>query len=344
MARRDNTVRILHSFPEPRPTTNPYIVMLRAAVDAAEGVAARTFSWRDALTADYDVFHVHWPEILVQRGRPATTFLRRILTALLVIRWRIRRTAIVRTMHNLEEPTGIGPTERALLRAIDRQVVLRIVLNETTPLASGVAVETIRHGHYRDWFARYREPAVVPGRFGYFGLIRRYKAVDTLVRAFRGVDGGSLHIAGRPSSIDLERDIADAAGDDPRIDLRFAYISDEEIVHLVGESSLVVLPYREMHNSGGALTALSLDRPVLVPANATNDALAEEVGPAWVQRYSGDLTADHLSIAAEATAGLAARARPDLSAREWDTAGEAHAAAYRRAVALRRRQPLRYSR
>ena len=46
-----------------------------------------------------------------------------------------------------------------------------------------------------------------------------------------------------------------------------------------------------------ALLALSLDRPVLVPANPVNDRLAEEVGPVWVQRYAGALTAEVLTSA-----------------------------------------------
>ena len=52
---------VQQSFPTPRPTTNPYLVMLRDAVDAVPGVTVRTFSWRAALTRRADVFHVHWP-------------------------------------------------------------------------------------------------------------------------------------------------------------------------------------------------------------------------------------------------------------------------------------------
>ncbi len=67
----------------------------------------------------------------------------------------------------------------------------------------------------------------------------------------------------------------------------------------------MVLPYREMHNSGAALTALSLNRPVLVPDNEVNRELAEEVGPGWVFRYDGELTGRHLLDALAAH-----RARP----------------------------------
>ena len=50
-----------------------------------------------------------------------------------------------------------------------------------------------------------------------------------------------------------------------------------------------MLPYRHMHNSGAALTALSLDRPVLVPETDVNRDLARETGPGWVVTFAGEL-------------------------------------------------------
>jgi hypothetical protein len=82
------------------------------------------------------------------------------------------------------------------------------------------------------------------------------------------------------------------------------------------------------------LAALSLDRPVLVPRNAPNEALAAEVGPEWVQMYDGEVDADALLEALRAVRAISGD-RPDLSRREWDDAGAAHAAAYREALRAR---------
>lgn len=337
------SILVLQSFPHPRPTTNPYIVMLKDALDADPRVTALTFSWRTALLGRYDVFQAHWPEILVTgRGR-VRTVVRQLLFVLLLLRMRLRRTPVVRTVHNLEMPTGLSTVQRRLLTDFDRRTSVRIALNPETRLSGDRSV-TVLHGHYRDWFARYPEPERERGRFGYFGLIRRYKNVEGLVRAFKGVQGEvTLEVAGAPSTPDLERAIVAEAQGDARIALRFAYLSDAELVDTCGRAQLVVLPYLHMHNSGGALAALSLDRPVLVPRNAANDALAAEVGEAWVQRFDGELGPQHLSAALDAVGALEAGARPDLAGRSWAVAADGHVRAYRMALEARA-QSRRYSR
>ena len=324
---------VQQSFPDPRPTTNPYIVMLRDALAETPGVEVRTFSWRRALLGRYDVFHAHWPEILVSGQSPVKALVRQALTVLLILKLQLTRTPIVRTAHNLHLPDGISRRERALLRWFDHRTALRIRLNPTTPFPAGTAYETILHGDYREWFGRYPEPPREHGRLGYFGLIRRYKGVEQLLEVFARVPGDelSLTVAGKPSSDELAATVRGIAGHDPRVRVHLAFLPDAELADLVGRSELVVLPYRDMHNSGGVLTALSLDRPVLVPDNEATASLADEVGQQWVLRYA-ELTPEVLLDAAARAREV--DGRPDLSARSWADAGRQHEAAYRRAVEL----------
>jgi glycosyltransferase involved in cell wall biosynthesis len=205
----------------------------------------------------------------------------------------------------------------------------------------GSPVETIEHGHYREWFARYPRRDAVGGRLAYVGLVRRYKGVDALIAAFRDAfrsaepePAATLTVSGKPSSDDLVEQLEREARGDDRISFRFAFLSDEELVTTVTEAELIVLPYREMHNSGGALSSLSLDRPVLVPDNEVNRMLAAEVGELWVQRYQPPLAADDLERALVAVRQRDLSARPDLSGRGWDETGRRHLAAYRRAIEL----------
>ncbi|MET0694732.1 MAG: glycosyltransferase [Propionibacteriaceae bacterium] len=326
---------VQQSFPEPRPTTNPYIVMLRASIESTPGLELRTFSWRAALLGRYDVFHAHWPEILVAGRTAPRALARQLLTLALLLRLRLTRTPIVRTLHNLKRPEGISRRENAILALFERQTTLLILLNSSTPPPAGKATATVLHGHYRDWFARYPQPDPVPGRLSYFGLIRRYKGVDVLLRAFRELTGDvSLRVAGKPSSGELAQSLTALAADDPRVRLDLAFVPDEELARVACEGELVVLPYREMHNSGGALTALSLNRPVLVPANEVNDQLSAEVGPGWVHSYAGELSADQLRSTLEAVHTTDRTDRPDLSRREWDLAGRQHLEAYRQAIGI----------
>lgn len=332
-SRPDRPFTVLQSFPEPRETTNPYVVMLREALDRVPGTQVLTFSWRRALTARYDAFHAHWPEILVDGATPLKKLVRQALFVLFLLRLRLTRVPMVRTVHNLELPEGISRREVLLLRWAERAVALRIRINEVTELDDGTPVETVVHGHYRDWYAPHARSERRPGRLAFVGQVRRYKGVDQLVDAFRETTGTglSLRIAGRPTSEELAGQLRAAATADPRIGLSLAFASDRDLVTEVSEAELVVLPYREMHNSGGALAALSLDTPVLVPDNTVNRRLAEEVGPGWVHTFTPPLTAADLEGALARLHATPPTAPPDLSRREWDDAGRAHVAAYRRA-------------
>lgn len=336
---RTERIVVQQSFPSPRPTTNPYIVMLRDSLQSTPGLDVRTFSWRSALLGRYDVFHAHWPEILVAGHSPLKALVRQTLTVLLLLRLSVTRTPIVRTMHNLHLPQGISRRETALLRWFDRRTTLRIGLNPTTPFPAGTAHETILHGDYREWFARCPHPGREAGRVGYFGLIRRYKGVEELLEVFARTpgDGLRLEVAGKPSTDELAGSVRELAARDPRIGVKLAFLEDAEISELVGRSELIALPYRDMHNSGGVLAALSLDRPVLVPGNETTEALAREVGEEWVLRYD-ELTPEVLAAAIRRAGELATDARPDLSARSWADAGRLHRVAYRRAIGILRRR------
>lgn len=335
---------VQQSFPDPRPTTNPYIWLLRDALQSLPDTEVHTFTWARALFGRYDVFHVHWPEILVDGRSRVRAAVRQSLTAVLLVRLRATRTPLVRTVHNVELPEGLSWSRRRLLRAVDRQTTMRIRLNTTTELPVNQPYATILHGHFRDWFEQYPRAQQVHGRIAYFGLIRRYKNVDTLLRVFALLPGdGSLHVEGLPSSAELRAALEELASHDDRVRLRLEFLTDEDLVRTVSESELVVLPYREMHNSGSVLTALSLDKPVLVPANLVTERLRDEVGRGWVFTYPDALTADVLAGTLAELRGIGVRVGPDLSARNWDEAGRAHVRAYRSAITLARRGRVRSS-
>lgn len=345
--REDGTFIVQQSFPRPRATTNPYIVMLGQALDACPGVSVRTFSWREALFSRSDVFHVHWPEILVSGRTPLRRLVRQALTLALLAKLTVTRTPVVRTLHNLERSSGETRRERWILGLVERRTALSIRLNDETPTRAERADALIEHGHYRDWFAPYPKEDATSGRSAFIGLIRPYKGVERLIEVFHDVPGeATLTVSGKASGPGLAAGLEGSAAADPRIHLDLRYVPDSDFVAAVTSASLVVLPYREMHNSGGVLAALSLDRPVLVPANPVTDRLALEVGEDWVLQYSGDLDADDIVTALEQAEALSPLDRPDLSRRDWAATGAQHVEAYRRAVRLmdRRRSDRRRNR
>lgn len=336
------TLVVLQSFPEPSERTNPYIDMLKQALEAEPDVDLRVWTWREALLGRHDVFQAHWPEVMVNNGNPPLKkAVRQFLFAIFLVKMRLQGTAIVRTMHNLELPRDISRREAFLLRVLERQTEVFIRLNDSTPTPPGRVALTIPHGHYRSWFERFVRPAQVPGRIAYFGMIRRYKCVEDLVSAFHAIEEAtpnlSLMVHGMPSTQALVDQLTTCAEGDPRISFRFEFLPHAQIVATAGEAELIVLPNREMHNSGSALVALSLDRPVLVRDNEVNRRLSQEMGPGWVHLYRGDLTGAHL-VDTIVAARLPRSPRPDLGGREWAEAGASHVEAFRQARAVAHRR------
>jgi glycosyltransferase involved in cell wall biosynthesis len=265
---------------------------------------------------------------------------RQVLTVGLLLRLGWKGTPIVRTVHNLNLPEGITLRERLLLQTIDRRTMFRITLNTETPMEAGSPHALIPHGDYREWFSPYLPEEPLPGHIAYVGLIRRYKGVEGLLAAFRAteplMDGLVLHLAGNPTSTELRDTILRLAAPDPRIRLQLEFIPDGQLVKLMTASELVVLPYRFMHNSGAILTALSLGRPVLVPDNAVNRRLAEEVGPGWIFTFEGEIRAEHIVRTLYSLKAAAPSRNPVFLSRDWTHGSEAHVQAYREAIALAR--------
>src|SRR4051794_38117229 len=180
----DRALRVLQSFPEARATTNPYLVLLRKSLDELPDVDVRTFSWRRALLDRHDIFHVHWPEILLQGSSATRTAARRVLTVVLLLRLWVTGTPIVRTLHNVRPHEGVARVDRLLLRAVDQRTVLFIRLNDRTSVPAGAVTVDVPHGHYRDWFADHERRTADPHRMAFVGRVLAYKNVDGLLAAF----------------------------------------------------------------------------------------------------------------------------------------------------------------
>jgi beta-1,4-mannosyltransferase len=158
-----------------------------------------------------------------------------------------------------------------------------------------------------------------PGLIIYFGLIRPYKNVEHLAEVFSQLESQDLNleITGFTESKCLIESIETTAEKDSRVTFRNVFLSDRELYSEISRATLVVLPYTRLLNSGAALLALSLRRPVLVPETCAMRELANEVGRDWVQMYAGTLTAAHLEAAVDSVADLDPNDAPNLTARTW---------------------------
>jgi glycosyltransferase involved in cell wall biosynthesis len=93
-----------------------------------------------------------------------------------------------------------------------------------------------------------------------FGLMRPYKGIDLLLEAWRGIEGAELWVVGMPRMDIAPLQAAAPAG------VRFVprFVPDAELGTYFRRADLVVLPYREIDQSGVLFTALAFGRPLLL--------------------------------------------------------------------------------
>jgi glycosyltransferase involved in cell wall biosynthesis len=165
----------------------------------------------------------------------------------------------------------------------------------------------------------------------FFGLLRPYKGIDTLLEAFHRLDGPELWIVGNPR-MDVEplRALADEAPGRVRFLTRF--VDDAEIPAIFRRADLLVLPYRDAEHSGVLYTGLAFGKPMVLSAVGGFPELAEHGAarivapedPAAIAAALGELVGDEAARAELSAAARKAAAGPY----SWDEAARQTLALY----------------
>jgi len=274
-----------------------------------------------ATTAAADVVHFQWLTVqpvdvhLLPRGRPV------VLTAHDVLPREPRR--------------GQLAAQRRLYERVDAVVVHSEHGRRRLVEALGIAptkVSVIPHGAFEhlthvagerplpEALAAVRRPVVLC-----FGLIRPYKGVDVLLDAWRTADvDAELWIVGMP-----RMDVAPLrAAAPPSVRWVPRFVPDDEVAAYFRRADLVVLPYREIDQSGVLFTALAFGAPLLLSAVGGFPELAGEGAAALVEPGDPQALAGELGrLLGDRTAreALAAGARGAAAGRyAWDVIAAAH--------------------
>jgi beta-1,4-mannosyltransferase len=329
---------------------NPYNWLLYTQVQQL-GVTVAEFSPRQLCqhpTTAPRVWHLHWPDLCLKSPNRTKVWLK----TQMLLRWmdlaRLQGIKIVWTVHNLGSHEHYHPDlEARFWPAFTRRLDGYFSLTQTGMTAAQARFPhlgtlpgfVVPHGHYRQEYPQTSSRAAARQQLGLspdaqvilsFGRIRTYKNVPRLVSTFQQLPDPhtQLLVAGLPEpSVAAELQALQTQGD-ARIHWHLDFISEAMTPVYFQAADLVVLPYREILNSGGALLALSLNCPVLVPAKGSLGELQTKVGAEWVRTYPGDLTP------AELEAGLAwAQTTPraqtaPLEAFDWHQIARLTVAAY----------------
>ena len=194
------------------------------------------------------------------------------------------RSKLVWTIHNLQHH---DPRPRGLERWISRFFAgrcdkIRILgrgMESTICEYLGVEagkLEVIPEGPYIGWYpegqaqedAR-KELKISPEKrvWLYLGTIRPYKGVENLIDAFlkRPDPGLELWIAGNPWNAAYTESLKKRAEAHPNIHIHDQAVPDEKLQTYFGAADLVVLPFKNVLNSGSALLAMGFSKAVVAP-------------------------------------------------------------------------------
>ncbi len=283
-------------------------------------------------TVDADVTHYQWLSVpaldtfLLPPRRP------RVITAHYVLPPRPGRRSLATARRLFGSMDAVIAHSRQGARRLTQEVGI-----------DADRVRVIPHGAF-DYLTRLDDekplPAELAGAEGpvvlFFGLLRPYKGLDTLLEAFRRVRGAELWIVGNPRmDISPLRAVAEELPAQVRFVPRF--VEDAEIPAIFRRADLVVLPYRDGEQSGVLYTALAFAKPIVVSAVGGLAELARE-GAARV------VAPDNPAALAQALAELvddesarrelaAAAARVAAAEYSWDTVAERTVALYEELLA-----------
>ena len=176
------------------------------------------------------------------------------------------RAPTVLTAHDLlprEPRPGQARAQRRLYERVDA-VVVHSEYGRRQLEAIGVPATVIHHGAF-EHLTRVSGslppelPATDRPVVLFFGLLRPYKGLDTLLEAWRGIDDAELWIVGRPM-ISLD------TGTTPRVRVVPRFVDDGEAAALFARADVVVLPYTRTERldfSGVLATGLAFAKPMV---------------------------------------------------------------------------------
>ncbi|MFT5086124.1 MAG: D-inositol-3-phosphate glycosyltransferase [Candidatus Latescibacterota bacterium] len=212
---------------------------------------------------------------------------------------------IVLTVHNIL-PHEVRPFERAiyfLYYRLARGLILHSDLNrqrlrEMAPKLKDGRLHVVPHGNSEQFRSHEMSREESRRHLGlpqdatialFFGSVRPYKGLDLLVEAMPAVASACpralLVVAGHVevgNQAEYEAQIAGLDLGPEQVLQRYGYLSNEDMIRYVCAADLVVLPYREIYQSGVIFLAYSFGRAVLATRVGSFPETVEEGRSGWL--------------------------------------------------------------
>lgn len=270
--------------------SNPYNYLLYSNMNRE--VEIMEFSMVRVLLKQYEVFHIHWPDAYLNAPLSKAIFNTFAICIIFFVA-RLKGAKIVWTVHNI----GSHDKKHRILSKII-EIALRIFCDgliylseysmrkhleyDTRFTASRRRlVKVIPHGDYRDIYENSvtKEEAlnhlsINDGMtYLFFGMIREYKGYREFISLAKNNPRSNFIIAGLPGSPEIRNFIISNAPSNLKFELRL--IGDEEVQYFFNACDFVIMPYKNLFNSGVLFLSLTFNRPIIIAESEYSLELAQ---------------------------------------------------------------------
>lgn len=274
---------------------NPYQTLLAAALKDV-GVVSDFSNWselRSRVFSPPKLMHIHWLEPIFTDRTWFRSIGRMLIAMIGLFYFKAMGSQFVWTVHNIKG----HERERSFLNWLANRVVGLlakhvIVLNTDSlsllrdaRIVKEHRVSLIPHGNYIDAYPRTSNPEKARDKlnisaetrvFLFFGRLRAYKGLEELIVIFQDLQMSNaiLLIVGegeRSVVKNLEKLIVDRS----RVRMILKFVPTEEVEFYFEAADIVVLPYKNILNSGSLWLAMSFGKTCVTPKMGSAEDLLD---------------------------------------------------------------------
>ena len=258
------------------------------------------------LFGHYDVLHLHWPDNVLSEKSSVRAAIKMALLFTGMAFVRAQGRGIVWTSHNLKSHEQRHPRLERIYWKIFPRLLSAIscpmhwIASEVRADSRFQSVRYIEALPFGSWAGMYPEDVrftdALRMRLGievgskvalWFGLVRRYKGLETLIEIFSAsaLSGYILVIAGHCADQSYLTEVKAMISGKANIRADFGFVDDGRVASYFQLASICVFPFAAVTNSGSARLALTFNRHILVPDFPFATEFRSALGAKWVSCY-----------------------------------------------------------
>lgn len=284
-------------------SSNPYNYLLYSNMQ--DEIKVIEFSIANLFLKKFDIFHIHWPDAYINAPLHKALFNVIALGVIFTV-VRLGGAKIIWTVHNVEAHDRKHMylsylLKLILLKSCDGLIYLskysmhkHLEHNDKFSNSSRYPKKIIPHGDYRAIYENSvkREDAMAylslkeKNTYLFFGMIREYKGYKDFINLAKKNPNSNFIIAGLPGSEEIRSFITLNSPKNLTFELRL--VADKEVQYFFNACDFVVMPYKNLVNSGVIFLALTFNKTMIIPESEYTLELAEQFDGS-ILNYTGSL-------------------------------------------------------